>query len=37
MKLKLYNAGGFHWIGFEMNGQVYFIRKVGRIGDCICV
>ena len=33
--IRAYNAGGYHWLGVEINGKIFLITRVGRIGDCV--
>ena len=29
------NINGYHWLGFERHGEVFFVRCLGRVGDCV--
>lgn len=33
--IRRYDAGGYHWLGAKINGRIFLIHKVGRIGDCM--
>jgi hypothetical protein len=33
--MRLFTIDGWHWLGCYINGTLYLVRRVGRVGDCI--
>lgn len=33
--IKLYRAGLFWWLGYEVKGRLHLLTRIGRVGDCI--